>query len=279
VATLGKRFCFAALLTGLMVAMFSLPARADPPNLPSTTHLNLPVDLRTTEWPPYSSETLPGQGIASIIVRAAFAHEKIPTRIAFMPWQRSLQQFDTDILPNPNQRADAIFPVYADLQRQEHFFLSRAIVHSPVGFVYYRGTSFDWQTLDDLSHLTIGVVRGYANRADFDRRVDQGLLHVVKAHDDITLLRLLSAGRVDIAVMDQLVMRHILDTKPDFSQNRRWFYFHPNILENKTLHVGFRRTAAGKALREAFDRGLRALQCPDNDCPVLHIPANRFPSN
>jgi hypothetical protein len=24
---------------------------------------------------------------------------------------------------------------------------------------------------------------------------------------------------------------------------------------------------------------LRALQCPDNDCPVLHIPANRFPSN
>ncbi|OKH87440.1 hypothetical protein LF95_11555 [Thalassospira sp. TSL5-1] len=252
--------------------MLCPPARSATNTLPAPINHATTIDLQTTEFPPYSSESLPGQGIASIIVRAAFAHENMAAHIIFRPWQRSLQNFNTNIAPGTGHRPDAIFPVYDDTQNKRRFLLSRAIVRSAVGFVYYRGAKFDWQTLDDLTDLTIGTVRGYTTREDFDQYVQQEKLHVVETHDDATLLRLLSAGRVDVAVMDQQVMRHILDTNQDFDQNRRWFYFHPTILENKTLHVGFHRTPEGKMLRDAFDHGLRALQCPDDNCPAQYIP-------
>ncbi|RCK54037.1 hypothetical protein TH25_01415 [Thalassospira profundimaris] len=278
-AALAKQLCFIALLTGLTVAVLYVPVYAETNGPPFGLKHNITIDLQTTEWPPYSSEHLPGQGLASIIVRAAFARENISVHIEFMPWQRSLQNFNTENTPGTGHRPDAIFPIYDNPQRQKGFFLSRTIVRSPVGFVYYHGSAFDWQTLDDLTNLTIGVVRGYSNGSDFDQYVQDGKLHIVETHDDTTLLRLLAAGRVDVVVMDQLVMRHILDTNPDFDQTRRWFYFHPNILENKSLHVGFHHTPEGKALRNAFDRGLSALQCPDNNCPARHVPPTKFPTN
>ncbi len=275
-APLTKRLFCRAVLTGLTVGLLCPPVRAATNTVPATADptvtTTVTINLQTSEYPPYSGENLPGKGIASIIVRAAFAHEKMATHLAFRPWQRSMLNFNSNMAATPRQRTDAIFPVYADPKGKKRFLLSRAIVRSAVGFVYYRGTEFDWQTLDDLTNLTIGKVRGYTTREDFDEDVQQGKLHVIETHDEATLLRLLAARRVDVAVMDQQVMRHLLDTNPDFDQNRRWFYFHPKILENKTLHVGFHRTPEGKALRDAFNRGLRALQCPDDNCPAQYSP-------
>lgn len=248
------------IMLGLLIAM----AGADRPTAIAQETPSGSVDhvrLVTTEWPPFSGESLPGNGLLSIIVKGAFAHHGTETRLSVIPWRRALQSMS----PGENT-ADAIFPLYGSAPRRSTFYLSEAISFSPVGFVFVRGSAFDWQTLADLDGLTIGTVGGYVNTPSFDARVASGRIKIIEANDDLSLLRLLQAGRVDAVVMDQLVVRHLLDTLTEFQTTRRLFIFHRQALAFESLHVGFKRTPDGRFLRNIFDRSLRALRCTDNDC-------------
>lgn len=264
VVTVQGRLCIpifrmlAVTMFGLLFAILGGPMAIAQESLPgSMDH----VRLVTTEWPPYSGEDLPGKGLVSIIVKGAFARNGTEVQLSVIPWRRALRSMS----PSENT-ADAIFPLYGSAPRRSTFYLSEAISFSPVGFVFIRGSTFDWQTLDDLDGLTIGTVGGYVNTPTFDARVASGKIKTIEANDDLSLLRLLQAGRVDAVVMDQLVARQLLDTLSEFQTTRRLFVFHNQPLAFESLHVGFKRTPDGRLLRNIFNRGLRALRCTDNDC-------------
>lgn len=220
-----------------------------------------PVHMVTTEWPPYSGEFLPGKGLITIIVKGAFERASIQSTVTVIPWRRALQSMNE--AKNP---AEVIFPLYDSKERRKAFYLSQQISISPVGFVHVRGSSFDWSSLADIEDKVIGTVGGYVNTREFDAAVRSGKLTVITANDDLSLLRLLQAGRVDAVVMDQIVARQLLDTLPEFKPTRRLFVFHPHPLAYQPLYVGFRRNESGRKLRNLFNRGLAALRCSDNDC-------------
>lgn len=249
---------FHFILLSSFFLILSLPLQAQTSNSdPALPTIAAPRDLEmvTTEWPPYSGEELSDYGLSSATVRTVFANANMTIHLSVLPWRRALQTFRT------TRDIDGIFPVYKDREGFDEMLLSAPISYSPMGFVVFHNQLFDWKTLADLQGMAIGVVAGYTNTPLFDELVASGKLRTVETNDDLTLLRLLRTNRIDVAVMDKLVMEHLLGTYQEFAQVVNSFRFHPTPLANKGLYVAFHKTPAGANLREIFNQELNRLEC------------------
>jgi polar amino acid transport system substrate-binding protein len=209
------------------------------------------LQLATLYWPPYTGPELPGRGLSSMIVRKALKAEGITFLPIFYPWRRVTSSFNTD------PTIIGYYPEYRTPELQDRYLFSDPIGHSPLGFAYVVGTNFDWEAFDVLQYFELGVVAGYVNEQHFDDMVQRDELSVVEANDDLTLIRLLIAGRIDAAVIDQQVMHYLIGTQPDLRKHAGQLIFHPHHLDNKSLHVVFPRTAEGKRALEALNHGLK----------------------
>lgn len=216
--------------------------------------LNLVVS--TLEWPPYTGSHLPGEGAASEVLRAAIAADNpnAEVEIRFLPWNRAVA------LARDVDEVHAYFPGY-DCTHEEGFLSSAPFGASVLGFAEPRPRPLTWAELSDLSgaRLKFGTVLGYRNTKAFDDMVARGDLQVLSAKDDVTNLRRLLAGRVDAAVIDQRVMRYLVRTEPSLWAQKVRIGFNPKPLAKQPLHVCFKDSATGRALRDRFDRGLAAL--------------------
>ncbi|WP_114086614.1 ABC transporter substrate-binding protein [Thalassospira profundimaris] len=209
------------------------------------------VRLASLDWPPYTGENLRGQGSSAIISRQAFAVSNIGMTTVFYPWRRVLDSLHSD------ESLIGYYPEYKSADLEKQFYFSDSIGNSALGFVSLAGSAFDWTVPDDLKKWRIGVVAGYVNEPVFDRMMKNGDLKTLAANDDVTLLRLLHAKRIDAAVMDEQVLHYWIRTMPEFSAVSQEFVFHPHLLGTKTLHVVFRKTEQGRQLRDLFNYGLQ----------------------
>lgn len=210
--------------------------------------------LSSLEWPPFTGPALPQGGASAAVVRAAFAEAGAEVEIVFAPWQRAVALAEEGM-----EGVSALFPEYqrADSPRST---CSASIGSSPLGFAENVGAPVTWETLDDLKGLRIGAVDGYANTVAFDQMMADGALKVDLAPDDTSNLRKVSAGRIQLAVVDANVLDYIARTndKVDAAKIR----FNARPLELKTLHVCFGKHGVGEAARAAFARGLARID-PD----------------
>lgn len=220
----------------LMALFFACSAHAEP------------LRLGTLEWPPFVGQDLPEQGTTSARVRSICAEAGMDPDLSFLPWKRVLMEARTGTV-------HGYFPEYRSASRAEEFYFSQAVGCSVVGLVHRRDVTLEWTRLEDLAPYRIGVVDGYVNTEEFDRLVDMGILYPVKCNSDELALRMLEAGRIDAAVMDRAVFRH-LSGEVKSPQTPSPLVFAEKILAVHSLHVCFPRTPAGKALVERFDRAI-----------------------
>lgn len=226
-------------LIGVLAAMlllFSFSVRAEP------------LSLSTLEWPPFVGQNLPGQGTTGARVRSICAVAGLEPRLSFLPWRRVLMEARAGL-------SQGYFPEYRSANREKEFYFSKAVGCSVVGLVHRRDLVPVWTSLEDLAAYRLGVVDGYVNSEEFDRLVDMGILYPVKCNSDEMALRMLEAGRIDAAVMDRAVFRH-LSGEAGSAQKPSSLVFAAKILTVHSLHVCFPRTPAGKALVERFDRAI-----------------------
>ncbi len=209
------------------------------------------VYLATLEWPPYVGEKLERHGWVAEAVRAAFSRRGFRVELRFLPWARGL-------LETREGNHDGIFPTYIGPRRQAEFILSRPLPAAAVGLfarVEDVAAMHD-QPLATLARHPVGVVRGYLNHPDIDD-VD-GPWRKDEAPSDLVNLRKLAAGRVDLAVCDHLVARHLIRENEELQH--RLAPVRPPFHDRSTV-VGFsRNTGRGRTLVAAFDAGLRELE-------------------
>ncbi len=89
--------------------------------------------VATGEYPPFSGEKLPEQGIASAIVGLAMKEVGYDTQIRFMPWplvERSTQESGT------NKGVRAAFPYAKTPEREKDFYFSDPIVDVETSVFY-----------------------------------------------------------------------------------------------------------------------------------------------
>lgn len=216
-------------------------------------HAASPVVLTTLEWPPYVSTAQPEQGGSAAVVRAAFHAVGIEVRFKFVPWPRAVQ------LGTFSKEYVGYFPAYFGEERSRTALISRPIGSSPLGLVHLYSNSQPWSSLDDLGHYKIGVVEGYVNTAEFDRRATEGLLQADAAPSDESNLLKLINRRIDFAVIDRHVFYFLLHNKPALVSYQSQLTFDSKLLEDKPLYVYFRRGPVGEQLRALFNQGLTKI--------------------
>ncbi len=80
-----------------------------------------------------------------------------------------------------------------------------------ISFIKRKGDDFVYNNnLMSIKGKAIGVVRGYQNTPEFDAIMDEGLISVVSAIDELQLLKLLIAKRVDLIIGDPSVFNYVI---------------------------------------------------------------------
>ena len=211
------------------------------------------IVLTSLEWPPYTGAQLPGEGMSSEVVRAAFEAVGYTVEIRFYPWKRAVEhgRHDFDV--------DGYFPEYVSAERKKHFLFSDSIGVSPLGLVEKKSRSVHWETLQDLSEFSIGTVHGYVNTEEFDRLAGQGRLRVDSSVSDLLNLRKVLAGRLPLAVVDVNVFQYLARNDEHLWQDLDKLQVNPHLLGVNTLHVCFRKGRPGEIYLRDFNEGLRRI--------------------
>lgn len=225
------------------------------------------VAITTLEWPPYTGQALPRNGATSDVVARAFDKAGVAVNLQVLPWKRAISTAK-------NGDPVAYFPGY-HCSHTDGFVASDPIGNGPLGLVERKEKPYQWQSVGDLAtqKVRIGTVLGYSNTKEFDQRVQSGELSVVPAKNDVTNLRKLMRGRIDMAVIDKLVLSYLLASDPTLKSGADSLQFNETPLEMKVLHLCFVDSEKGRALRDRFNEGLKQV---DVDTVVSDYFANEF---
>ncbi len=155
----------------------------------------LTVTLSNQDYAPYMGEKLPYGGILSRLVSEVFRRGNVKVRYNWYPNNRAIQlarsgQVDGSVGWTPNE------------DRQRDLLFSEQVV--PFNMVLFQriGEHYPWQTLADLAPFRFGITAGNFYSDTFTRLQDKGVLKVEVAGDDVTNLRKLAAGRIDLFPME-----------------------------------------------------------------------------
>lgn len=211
------------------------------------------VKLASLEWPPYAGANITAGGTVTDTVRRAFAASGYKLVVEYHPWPKAVA------LGENGKGFAGYFPSYYSADRERRTELSDPVGESPLGFAQRADSPSIWASLDDIRALKIGVVEGYINTSALDRRIASGEQSADATADDVSNLMKLAAGRIDLAVVDSKVFANLMGNDPRLTGFRGQLVMNPRLLELKSIHVAFRRSAEGRRLSRALSEGLRRI--------------------
>lgn len=214
----------------------------------ASAHAGHVVNLATTDYPPYFSSHLPGDGVVAAITRAALAKHGHTLQLHYRPWARLMAEVKAG-------QFDGVMAVWYEPARAEYLSYSLPLVNTVMGFYGRVDKPLATQPLSALRPRVIGTVRGYKNPDAFE----QAGLKQELAADDLTNLRKLAAGRLDLVLIDKVLAQHLLGNLSLAERHAiRW---QDPPLAVMPLHVGFQQGLPdGEQLLAEFNDGLQTLR-------------------
>lgn len=162
----------------------------------SIVHADEKVILVTSEWIPYTSETMKGGGMVTEIVSAAFKESGLDIEYQFVPWLRAEEYVREG-------RAYAVFPYVKTDIRKETYDFSGALVGSAQTFFYLKqniDTDLTWERYEDLKNYKIGGTFGFW----YVPALEAAGLDVDTANSDEMGIQKLYRRRFDLFAVDEL---------------------------------------------------------------------------
>lgn len=211
------------------------------------------VTLSSLEWPPYTGSALPNQGATAEVAKQAFAAMGYTLNIEFMPWNRAVQTAKQD------PAFSGYFPEYPSDEVAKEFTFSKVMGAGPLGIIQQADSPITWETLDDLKQYTVGIVTGYVNPPEIQKLFDSGEIKVEESPDDVTAIRKVAMGRMDVALIDKFVYNYLLATDPSLSELKANVSFNEKIIQDWDLHICFRKDAQGEEMARVFNEGLSKI--------------------
>lgn len=211
------------------------------------------VRLAASEWPPYAGATQPQSGTVSDTLRRAYAAVGYRVQIDFVPRARL-----SSAATLPRDRAGYFPQVYATAHDRK-WLLSEPVGASPLGFAQHTDRPVAWTTLDDLEPYRIGYLHNVVGSEPLDLRLELGTLRGEPQSDEVALLARLAAGKLDLVSLDSLTFAHLMGNDPRLAAHRGTLVMNPRLVEQRSLHVAFRRNAEGRRLSNLLAEGLRRI--------------------
>lgn len=212
------------------------------------------IRIAIGEWDPYMSEKLQHYGLASHIVKEAFALEGVEVEYGFFPWARSYS-----IAKKGEWDGTAIWGDKGD--RAEDFFYSDKIVDINPVYFHLKSYPFDWNSIEDLQGLEIGASIGYDYGEAFQHAERFGMIQVQRVVKDSQSLRKLLDGRIKIFPIDKEV-GYALIQKLFTTDDAKRLTHHPKpVLESDPHYLLLsKKVERNKLLLIVFNKGLRRLK-------------------
>lgn len=156
------------------------------------------------EWSPYTSSSLPGQGMAAEIVTAACATVGLTAVYDFFPWKRA----EANVAAGTHF---GTFPYKELKERQSGYRFSGTLFSSRFGILMRKSSNrtagFRYAGIEDLRSYSVGIVTGTdAIRIPLE---NVGVKVEAVASSDQNLKKLL-AGRIDFYIDDKAVIHQEL---------------------------------------------------------------------
>jgi polar amino acid transport system substrate-binding protein len=211
------------------------------------------IRLTMGEYPPYLSSRLEGNGVAARLVTAAFAAEGIEMELAVFPWKRAY-------LTAKNNEWDGSLVYFWSQEREQDFYYSAPLYHEKYVFLHQPDFVFDWDALADLRGIKLGATRGYTYTPEFYRLVHAGVLEVEWVTDDLTNLRKLALGRIQLFPGSEEVVRYLIKDQMG-SELEQQFIIHPRPFFYRPLYLLLSRGDPRNLERmRVFNRGLKKVR-------------------
>lgn len=212
--------------------------------LPAQTHP--PLRLVSTAWPPFTSA--PGQPrFALDLVEEALQRIGIAARTTIV----EPADFTTALLTG---RFDGSAAAWKDTAREKVLLFSRPYLENRLMLVGRRGSDVSATSLGALSGKRVAIVEGYA----YGEGTELSGATFVPAAREEDALKLLLAGSVDYALMDDLVVQYILTNYAEEARTRLAIGSTPVLV--RPLYLALRRDLPGaQAIIDRFNQQLAGM--------------------
>lgn len=204
------------------------------------------IRLATLEWPPFTGLLLPKEGVSTYIATTVAKAAGFRLLSASFEWTKAVENGEK------STEFEGYFPEYYSKEREAACHLSQSIGTSLLGLATLKRTPIKWSKLSDLQAYRLGVVDGYLNGDELDTAIKEKRQPVEVGSSDAVNIAKLRAGQIRAIVVDKNVLDYTLYKLKDSNT----VSFNPHPIARLTLHICFKRTAAGLAMRDAFDAAL-----------------------
>ena len=211
------------------------------------------IRLTNGEWPPYLSENLKHNGVASHIVESAFKNVGVTVKYGFFPWKRAYilaerGDWDGSAVWTPTE------------ERKQVFYFSDPVANDTTVFFHLRSFQFDWKNYSDLKDLRIGATLSYDYGELFAKGEKDGTIKVDRtAKDEVSFKKLLKK-RIDIFACN-LDVGYSLLHKLYPPETVSLFTNHPKAVKEAPLVLLLsKKVEKNKRLIKQFNEGLKKLK-------------------
>lgn len=212
------------------------------------------LQIATGELPPYATLSRADKGVALSIVQEAFQAQGYDVNYTFLPWSRALAE--TKVGKWDGTAYWGKKPVH-----EADFLISDTVLTEQWVFVHRKDFNFDWRALSDLRPYRVAMVRDYTYTPDLWAMARSGDMKVENLSDDVSAIKLLLLGRVDLAPMERNVACDLL--RRNFStQDAARLTAHPKLMTDAfTTHLMLpRKRVESSARMQDFNQGLKYLK-------------------
>lgn len=191
-------------------------------------------NLTSLNYPPYSDETIEGNGILVQKLKKKLVKHSIYINIQYLPWKRAIKQAN---LPD----YDGYFPAWKE-EVTEGFFVSEPIGKSIIAIISRKDSKFKYKfsyasLIKVFKNNKIGLVKTYTYSDSISTYAKQFTKNIVYAPNSKALYEMLLRKRSDLIIADVNVIKHYY--KNDFEEK---FFVH-KIIEEKDLVIALKKTA------------------------------------
>lgn len=219
-----------------------------------SSHLNAHEKLTIVvgEYPPYVSEHLKYNGVTARIIVEAFALEGVLVEYKFTNWARAFHLVNQGI-------ADGIGPILKNKEREEFYYFSDSLLFETQVFFHRKDYAFNWNSMQDLIDLQIGVTISYSYGKEFDKASELGELNIQRVPSDKQNVKKLFSDRIQIFPQSLDVGFYMLQM--EFPDKLDEITYHEKFVNKSHNYFALsRKNPHSQYYISLFNRGLQKLK-------------------
>lgn len=242
------------LTSGLLYLVLSCSTLAAPPIL----------RIATSEYPPFEyleDGALVGDDVAT--VRAVIDRMGMEPAFAIVPWRRAEARAR-------DGQSDMIFSLTHSEERERYYYFTAPINTAKDVFFAREDSNIQWQTLDDLEGLRVGLSSSYSYAPAFMNWLETADVEVIRISQqkpDLTGLRMVAYNRIDVFICEQSVCHFLLEKHQPEHPELETIEAVPGMIGDKrAFRAAFsRKHPKGEQLRDRFNQALAELNRENNE--------------